>query len=64
MKPKTVFAIFILAILIIFMTTIVMLSGCSAIENVSMANKSGCKASSSCVCEPCLDRQINLTEAR
>ena len=61
-SDKVAFAIFVITILALFMTTIVMFSGCSAIDNVSMANKSGCKASSSCVCEPCLDRQIDLTE--
>jgi len=59
-NPKIVFAVFTMAIVILFMITIVMFSGCSAIDNVSMANKSGCKAS--CVCEPCLDRQIDLIE--
>ena len=59
-SDKVAFAIFVITILALFMTTIVMFSGCSAIDNVSMANKSGCKAS--CVCEPCLDRQIDLIE--
>jgi len=60
MRPKEWISVTVVMVLIAI--TMVMMKGCSAIENASMLNKSGCKSSSSCICEPCTNTKIGLTK--
>ncbi len=60
-NPRTdqiAFMIFVFTILAVFMTTIVMLSGCSVANEYINKEKSRCKAS--CECTPCKDNIYDL----
>ena len=60
-SPRTdqiAFAIFAFTIIAIFMTTIVMFSGCSIAGDYINKDKSGCRAS--CECAPCKDTIYEL----